>query len=132
MAELVELGTTECLDLFCKHEVGRVAFCTPRGPRIVPVNYTVYRGDIFLRTTPFSELGTYGRDVDLAFEVDEVDMEAKTGCSAVAIGHSEAVEDPDEVSQIQADANPIPWAGERRHLYIRLRTRELTGRRIRR
>lgn len=130
MSEPVELTYEECLELLQGGLVGRVAICTPMGPRIVPLNYALYDDAIVFRTTPYSELGTYGWNTDVAFEIDHLDYEKHQGWSVLAIGRAELIDDPDEVQDIRAGWDPTPWAGGRRHLYLRLRWRDLTGRRI--
>lgn len=130
MGTLVELSGGECLELLQRQSVGRVAISTPVGPRLVPVNYRVQGDGIVFRTTPYSELGTYARDALLAFEVDEIDYATASGRSAVLVGRAEVVEDPAELRRIQAEANPTPWPAGRRSMYIRVRIRDLTGRRI--
>jgi nitroimidazol reductase NimA-like FMN-containing flavoprotein (pyridoxamine 5'-phosphate oxidase superfamily) len=130
MNESVELTVEECLELLNGSVVGRVAMCTPVGPRIVPINYAMYDDAIVFRTTPYSELGTYGWNTDLAFEIDFLDYEKHQGWSVVAIGRGELIEDQDELHAIRAGWDPTPWARGRRHLYIRLRWRDLTGRRL--
>jgi len=128
--EPVELTAAECLDLLHRGVVGRVAVSTPIGPRIVPVNYAVHEGAIVFRTRPYSELGTYGRGTDLAFETDHLDYETREGWSVVAIGRSESVDDPDELDEIRSRWDPTPWVGGRRGLYLKIRWRDLTGRRL--
>jgi nitroimidazol reductase NimA-like FMN-containing flavoprotein (pyridoxamine 5'-phosphate oxidase superfamily) len=128
MHEPVEMTVEECLDLLSRGVVGRVAMATPMGPRIVPVNYAMYEDTIVFRTTPYSELGTYGWNTDLAFEIDHLDYDRHQGWSVVAIGRAELVEDPLDLQDIRANWDPTPWAGGRRHLYIRLRWRDITGR----
>lgn len=130
MSEPVELTVDECVSLLHAGVIGRVALSTPMGPRIVPVNYAMYDNSIVFRTTPYSELGTYGWNSDLAFEIDHIDYERHQGWSVVAIGRAELVEDPDELREIRAHWDPSPWAGGRRHLYVRLRWRDISGRRI--
>jgi nitroimidazol reductase NimA-like FMN-containing flavoprotein (pyridoxamine 5'-phosphate oxidase superfamily) len=103
---------------------------TPVGPRIVPVSYRVYGDAIVFRTTPYSELSTYGWDTDLAFEVDDLDHEAHAGWSVVAIGRAQVVDDPDEVQRIRREREPQPWAAGSRQLYVRLTWRKLTGIRL--
>ena len=71
--------------------VGRVAISTPTGPHIVPVNYAVVDEAIIVRTSPYSLLGTYGRDTMVAFEVDGFDHELERGWSVQARGRVEAV-----------------------------------------
>ncbi len=130
MNEPVELTVDECLDLLHAGVLGRVALSTPMGPRIVPVNYAMHDDAIVFRTTPYSELGTYGWNTDLAFEIDHVDYDRHQGWSVVAIGRASLVEDPGDLHAIRSAMDPAPWAGGRRHLYIRLVWRDLTGRRI--
>ena len=83
---------------------------TPVGPRIAPVNYVVHEDAIVFRTAPYSELSTYGWNVDLAFEIDQLD--------------------PDDVQRIRRTGDPEPWAAGPRHLYVSLVWRQLTGVRL--
>jgi len=130
MNELVELTHEECRELLGTVVVGRVAMCTPMGPRITPVNYTLHGEAIVFRTAPYTELGTYGRDTELAFEIDNIDYEHHRGWSVVAIGRGHIVEDPEEVQEIRDISDPRPWVAGQRHLYMKLEWRDLTGRRI--
>lgn len=130
MNEPVELSVKECLELLNGGVVGRVAMCTPMGPRVVPLNYSMRDDEIVFRTMPYSELGTYGWNTDLAFEIDHLDYEKHQGWSVVAIGRASMVEDPDELRDIRAGWDPTPWAGGRRYMYIKLHWRDITGRRL--
>jgi uncharacterized protein len=103
---------------------------TPVGPRIVPVNYAVHGDSIVFCTAPYSELGTYGPGTELAFEVDRLDYEKHHGWSVVVLGRGQVVQDQEEVADIRSAWQPRPWAGGSRNLYIRLRWREITGRRV--
>jgi uncharacterized protein len=126
-----ELPYDTCLQLLRDGEVGRVAVCTPDGPRIVPVNYAVDDERIVFRTTPYSALGMHswggGR---LAFAIDHVDSEEHTGWSVVATGPGQLVEDGEELRRIRDLHDPQPWAGGQRWLYVSLPWQDLTGRRI--
>ncbi len=125
----IELTVDECLDLLRTNIIGRVALSTPVGPRIVPVNYAMHGDDaIVFRTAPYSELGTYGWNTELAFEVDHLDYDAHQGWSVVAFGRGELVEDPVEVDDIRRAWDPRPWAEGQRHLYLKLDWRDPTGR----
>lgn len=130
MAEPHELGAEECGRLLRAGVVGRVALTTPDGPHIVPVNYSVVDDTVVFRTTPYSVLGTYGRNAQLAFEVDHFDYEYATGWSVVARGRTDAVLDADEVQRINQEWRPRPWASGSRNLYLALRWTELSGRRL--
>ncbi len=124
------LSRSECVERLAGGQVGRVAVCTPRGPRVVPVNYGLDEDSIVFRTTPFSVVGTHGWDRRLAFEVDHVEPEEERGWSVVATGLGVLVEDDSELENIRRSGDPTPWADGERMLYIRLRWDDLTGREI--
>ncbi|QZY29322.1 pyridoxamine 5'-phosphate oxidase family protein [Nocardioides coralli] len=126
----IELTYEECAELLDTQPVGRVALCTPDGPRVFPVNYVVVDGAVVFRTTPYSILGIHSWTTKLAFEVDHVDGEHESGWSVVATGRGALVEDADELSRIRHLWDPRPWAGGQRWLYVSLHCDELTGRRI--
>ncbi len=130
MAETRELNAGECQALLRSGVAGRVAVSTPTGPHIVPVNYTVVENSIVFRTAPYSLLGTYGRESTLAFEIDGFDEVNERGWSVQARGRVEAVTDRAELSRIREIAEPQPWAGGARSLYLRLRWSELSGRKL--
>ena len=130
MGTLRELTVDECVELISASVVGRAAICTPSGPHVVPVNFAVDHDSIVFRTTPYSVLGTYGWAGDMAFEVDHIEVEKHQGWSVVAVGRGEMVEDVEEIEEIRWAHEPKPWADGTRPLYVRLRWREITGRRI--
>jgi uncharacterized protein len=130
VSEPAELSYEKCYELLTRSVVGRVAMCTPAGPRITPVNYTVAGEAIIFRTTPYSVLGTYAWNTQLAFEIDHLDHENRLGWSVLATGRGSMVDDADELSAIRANWDPQPWAGGTRLLHIRLRWQELSGRRL--
>lgn len=129
MADLMELSRSECEGLLRLGVVGRVAVSTPTGPHIVPLNYAVGRGDIVVCTSPYSLLGTYGRDNLLAFEVDHFEHPEKHGWSVVVRGRAEVVEDAEELRAL-VPVPPRPWATGTRSLYLRIPLAEVTGRRL--
>lgn len=130
MAASRELSTEDCHRLLCGGVVGRVAISTPTGPHIVPVNYSVVDDAIIFRTTPYSLLGTYGRNAQLAFEVDYFDYADHRGWSVLARGRGDTVSDPDEIQRIRDQWPPRPWAAGTRNLYVRIRWTEISGRRL--
>ena len=130
MTAPVELTIEECLSLLSGGVIGRVALSTPVGPRIVPVNYAMHDDAIVFRTAPYSELGTYGWNNEVAFEVDHIDYARHQGWSVVVLGRAELVEDPQELRAIKQAWDPRPWAGGQRNLYMKLVRRDVTGRRL--
>lgn len=130
MYESFDLNETECEDLLRAGLVGRVAVCTPTGPHVVPVNYSVVDGALVLRTTPYSLLGSQVRGSMLALEVDHFDYEYQRGWSVVARGRAEMVTAAHELENIRATWNPNTWVAGARTLYLRMRWSELTGRQL--
>ena len=130
MFESQELSQEDCLRLLRSGVFGRVAVMTPDGPHIVPVNYAVIDDAIVFRTTPYSVVGTYGRNTLMSFEVDHVDYEYSSGWSVVARGRGDAVTDARKLDEIAAAWRPKPWASGTRNLIFSIRWNELTGRRL--
>ena len=130
MDEVVELTVAECRDLLATDTVGRVAFVTPSGPRIVPVNYALDGAALEVRTTSYSELAIYAPGTEIAFEIDQLDSERRRGWSVVAHGVCERADPPGSGSWHRDGPAPEPWAGGVRPVFLRLPWRELTGRRV--
>nr|WP_281385938.1 pyridoxamine 5'-phosphate oxidase family protein [Nocardioides luti] len=124
------MSQQECETLLRSGVVGRLALSTPDGPHVIPINYSVVDDAIIVRTSPYSLLGTYGRDSTLAFEIDQFDHEYHRGWSVVARGRAEFVTDPAELEHIRAVWQPHPWAAGARGMHLRLAWDELTGRRL--
>ena len=130
MDDVVLLSDAECRDLLETDTVGRVAFVTPAGPRIVPVNYALHGEALEMRTTAYSELAVYAPGHEIAFEIDQLDSERRRGWSVVAHGVCERLEQPSSGSWHHDGPGPEPWAGGFRPMWLRLEWRELTGRRV--
>ncbi|MCW2792486.1 MAG: hypothetical protein JWO76_1584 [Nocardioides sp.] len=131
MDALVELTTAECRELLETDTVGRIAFVTPSGPRIVPVNYALVGDAIEARTTIYSELARFAPGQPVAFEIDHLDSEHRRGWSVVVHGTCEELEEPNAPErEAERVREPEPWAGGERPVWLRLRWDELTGRRV--
>lgn len=130
MLDLIELTRDECEVLLRSGLVGRVAFTTPTGPHIVPVNYALIDGAIVIRTSPYSLLGTHGRDSVMAFEVDLVDYGSQHGWSVTARGRATVVTDTEARTRIMQAWSPRPWAVGARTTILSVAVGELTGRQL--
>jgi nitroimidazol reductase NimA-like FMN-containing flavoprotein (pyridoxamine 5'-phosphate oxidase superfamily) len=130
MSDPMQLSYWQCESILRAEDLGRIAFSAPDGPHIVPINYSVVDEAIIVRTSPDSLLAAHGCGVTVAFEVDYIDHTYRRGCSVVARGDMEIVADPAEVAHIHRVWEPRPWAGGARHLLLRLRWRELSGRQL--
>jgi len=124
---LRDLDTPECLELLATRTVGRVAFCTDDGPVVLPVNFVVHEGGVLFRTSPHNTIARHVNGTKAAFQVDEIDDFTQSGWSVLLTGTAELVED---VQVIPAEGRPVPWAEGTRSLYVRVRARSITGRRL--
>ncbi len=125
------LTSDECDRLLARGVIGRIAFVAAGEPVILPVNYRYHRGMIVLRTGRGEKLDAAGLAAPCAFEVDDWDEATRQGWSVVVRGTMEEVYRPDEVAELEA-LGLRPWASpEVRHIWIRIRPDEITGRRLR-
>ena len=53
------LDVLECQRLLASAPVGRLGYTTDSGPRIVPMNFSLVLGALFLRTAPDGEVGRW-------------------------------------------------------------------------
>jgi len=122
------LGRDECLRLLATMPIGRLAVAEKDlAPLVVPVNYVLDGDVIVFRTDPGDKLRLL-RQHPVSFEVDEFDLYRRTGWSVLVQG---AAAD-DELAPWELDALGLtPWAPGDKHLWVRLYSREISGRRIR-
>ena len=120
------LDRQECEALLRTQRVGRVGLSTPL---VLPVQFALFEGDVVFRTAPGEKLiaAVLGRTV--AFEVDDFDASAETGWSVIVTGAAEEIVDRIELARVR-ELDLHPWAGELRDRFVRIRTEELSGRRI--
>jgi nitroimidazol reductase NimA-like FMN-containing flavoprotein (pyridoxamine 5'-phosphate oxidase superfamily) len=128
--EMETLDRERCLELLDEHpsKVGRIALAGPR-PSIFPVNYVVDAGDVVFRTDPGAKLGAAIHKAFVAFEVDDVEPEWRTGWSVLVRGQCHVVDDPQEVERLR-DLPLVPWAAGEKADYVRITGDLISGRRL--
>lgn len=126
-ARLRDLTPEQCWELVRSVPVGRLAWQGPRTPTVIPVNFTVDDGSIRIRTTAYSEAGQQCDDSPVAFQVDSIDAESRTGWSVLLRGHAYA-EYPDRASSSGTD--PDTWLSGPRTLHLRVEVDEISGRTV--
>jgi nitroimidazol reductase NimA-like FMN-containing flavoprotein (pyridoxamine 5'-phosphate oxidase superfamily) len=116
-----ELNPQECTRLIEDGGIGRLALCTPAGPEIFPVNFTVSETSIVFRVSPHTRLGTLAWGVDVAFETDHLNWSTRQGWSVVVKGRADVTDDPAEVEGLREHGkDPSPWAKGTRPMYVRV------------
>lgn len=123
------LGPDECLQLLRSHSLGRVGLRIGETPTVLPVNYALLDDDVVFRTDPGTKLSAAVMKMLVAFEVDEADVATRTGWSVVVVGYCEEIRDRATKERVAA-LDLQPWAPEGRDFVVRIRTRNMTGRRL--
>jgi uncharacterized protein len=123
---LTELSVAECLEQLGAHQVGRVAYCDPDGPVVVPVNYVLEDESVLIQLAPGSALARSLDSTPASFQLDEFDEFTQSGWSVLVRGTASYVEPGDHpaTSQLQ------PWAEGQRTRYVRIAATVITGRRL--
>jgi nitroimidazol reductase NimA-like FMN-containing flavoprotein (pyridoxamine 5'-phosphate oxidase superfamily) len=125
---LTPLTRQECLTLLGSRTIGRVAFCLPTGPVVLPVNYAMHEGAALFRTSSNSSLGKRLSDGAAALEVDDLDETTRSGWSVLLRGYASTGEHPELPRS--AASRPRPWARGTRMMHIRIVATEISGRRL--
>lgn len=128
-ASVHELTRDESLALLPSVPVGRVVFTDRALPAVVPVNFLVDHGRIVLRTGATSSLAAAVRGSVVAFEVDQIDPEARQGWSVVVTGRASEVRDTLELDRLR-DLPLLPWVGGPVDHLITISIELVNGRRI--
>jgi nitroimidazol reductase NimA-like FMN-containing flavoprotein (pyridoxamine 5'-phosphate oxidase superfamily) len=129
-APLRELSRDECERRLSEHTVGRVAWNAADGPQLLPVNYAYYNRTIVFRTMPYGVMSQLARRTNVAFEIDGVDEEARTGWSVQVRGPAERVMQAYDLVELWTKVGPVPWAAGERTLHIAITPRTITGREV--
>lgn len=124
---------SECRVLLSVGFIGRIAFNSPAGIQLVPVNYLYQGKSVYLRVSAESVFGILadGAD-DVAFQVDHLEQLFKQAWSVLVKGRIAAVTDPAELESLRGQRKLEPWALGDRQLYLRLDPVKVTGRKVKR
>jgi uncharacterized protein len=128
---LDRLGGTEiiaeldCWELLETHQIGRVVVAIGGELDVFPVNYGLDGEGILFRSNAGRKFtGASGKEV--VFEVDDIDLPAKTGWSVVVHGEARDITRYDGPARMGAVQS---WTG-RKDFLVRIAPRSISGRRI--
>jgi len=117
----------ECWELIRRSPVGRVGFLDDGQPTIYPVNHVLLGRRIAIRTAKGALLHEALMSRPVAFEVDDYDVETRTGWSVLARARAEPL--PTDVDL--SDVGVRPWADAiARDDGVVLVVEDISGRRI--
>jgi uncharacterized protein len=129
-SNFVELSQAECKEILAKHTAGRVGFMAPDGPQILPVTYQYRNGSVVFRTSAVGVLSGLVRRTSVAFEIDGIDEQNKSGWSVLVLGFAEAMAHNYLLASAW-ETGPVPWADGMRNLFIEIKPRKISGRAVR-
>lgn len=128
---LERLPREECLELLASQDVGRLVVTDGGRPLVFPVNYAMDGDAPVFRTAPGTKLWASARS-PVAFEVDEIDRDSRTGWSVIVHGVAQEVTAFDR-SDLQGRVYGLPvhpWAEGDKPVFVRVAPTLITGRRI--
>jgi uncharacterized protein len=133
--DLRVLPADTCLGLLAQQQVGRVAFQVGADPDgqldVVLVNYLLDGDEVVLRTRSGGRLCALLDGAPVAFQVDDLQPETRSGWSVVVRGRARIVHDDDELRRLRA----LPlrsWAPGARDCYVRITPARIAGRELER
>ena len=129
LVELVELDEAECLCLVAGHEIGRVVFTDAALPAAQPVTYLLDDEEIVFRVGAGSKLAAAARNAVVAFEVDRIDPDTRTGWTVLGVGQAYEVVVPERLADL-AERMPTQWGAHGMAHTIAIPLQRLSGRRL--
>ncbi|MER7608912.1 pyridoxamine 5'-phosphate oxidase family protein [Nocardioides sp. NPDC127503] len=128
VAQLEELTVEESWRLATDTQVSRIGWTGPRGPVVLPVNHVVHEEALWIRTSAHSSMAEQIDESAVALLVDDLAPDTHVGLSALFKGRAEILYRDDQIPDLVRDLHP--WPAGARPLWVRLRPKEVTGRRL--
>jgi nitroimidazol reductase NimA-like FMN-containing flavoprotein (pyridoxamine 5'-phosphate oxidase superfamily) len=118
----------ECLDRLRVGSIGRIAVTHRALPAIVPVNYVLSGSRVMFRTEPGGMLARACAGTVVAFEVDELDPEGRSGWSVLVVGQAELLDG--SAALRAAESGLVAAVGSGRDQFVAISIGQLSGRLI--
>ena len=109
------------------HSIGRIAVTSRALPAIVPVNYSLTgRTTVVFRTEPDGMLARATNDTVVAFEVDELARDGRSGWSVLVVGVAHHIEGSNLMRALETRV--ISAMGDGRDQFVAITVGQVTGR----
>ena len=128
MAHLEELTVEESWRLATDTQISRIGWTGPRGPVVLPVNHVVHEESLWIRTSAHSSMAEQVDESAVALLVDKLDPDTHVGWSVQFKGRAEILYHEDQIPETVKSLQS--WPAGPRPLWVRLRPKEVTGRRL--
>ena len=123
------LSEQTCRALLATARIGRVLVSMDAMPAALPVNFRIMRDQIVFRTAPGTKLSAAVDRTVLGFEVDDFDLERRSGWSVLAVGMSRVVTEPDEIVELDGIGLDSWWILPSAR-YVVIEIQRVSGRRV--
>ena len=121
------LSRADAIALLRTRAMGRLVYTNQALPAVMPVNFALRDGGIWLWTGSAAALGRPLDQAVVAFQVDELDLEACSGWSVTVTGMAHLVTDDATLDRARAEG-PAPWTPDTGGHLIRIPLTLVTGR----
>lgn len=123
------IDDAECWRLLGGAPLGRIGLTTGALPTIMPVHFTLWRGEVVFASLADVKIRSAERGDILVLEIDHFDPVTQEGWSVYTIGPARLVRDAAEVAELH-DCRFTPWAGMEQICYVAIRPDVVRGRRL--
>lgn len=124
----LDLTRDECLRLLATAVVGRLVVTDGALPAAHPVAYLLDDEEVVFRTGSGSKLAAAARHKVVAFEVDEIDLDSRSGWWVLGVGEADEIVDPARLGRL-APRFPASWVPVEVAHVLTVPLQKLTGRR---
>ena len=130
-SSLASLSRDECLALLRQGCVGRLAVVIHGQPHILPLNYAADENGVIVFRTADLTAATEAVLINVAFEIDEIDLARRQGWSVAVHGFGDEITDAVDRESERLLQMPVhPWAPGQRDRWFKITPKEITGRRL--
>ncbi len=126
-APVLVLNDEQSWELLAHTAHGRVATTVAGMIDIVPVNYAVHKGNIYLRTSPGNKLASMVVNSSIAFEADGILSDE--AWSVVVHGTAEILEHEADINEA-LESGVTPWVQTIKDFWIRVTVDSISGRHL--
>jgi hypothetical protein len=124
------LEPDECRRLIGTVPIGRLGFTEGALPTIQPVHFGVFGDEILIPASAGSKVVAASVGAIVAFEVDDFDVEGRTGWNVTVIGPAQVLWESRELD-VAAALGLVAWAPDSMHRVIAVQMALVSGRRLR-
>ncbi|MCW2528108.1 MAG: Pyridoxamine 5-phosphate oxidase [Pseudonocardiales bacterium] len=128
--ELEDLSVQDCFDFLGRSSIGRLVYLDERGPIAIPVNYVLADQSVVIRVGGGAKRAAMDQTL-LAFEVDHIDDDRRTGWSVILRGTGVVVPNtlvPETLHHMTG--SPLPWAFGIHNVWLKITPDTVTGKRL--